>query len=85
MKSALAIYDMDRTITRKATYTPFLTHASLRLAPWRLLLMPAVLLASLAYALKWIDRGRLKEVSYQILIGGGMEPGRLEPVIESFA
>lgn len=85
MKSALAIYDMDRTITRKATYTPFLIHASLRLAPWRLLLMPGVLLASLAYALKLIDRGRLKEISYRILIGGGMEPRRLEPVIESFA
>ena len=29
MKALLAIYDMDRTITRRATYTPFLIHAAL--------------------------------------------------------
>ena len=28
MKARLAIYDMDRTITRRATYTPFLIHAA---------------------------------------------------------
>jgi HAD superfamily hydrolase (TIGR01490 family) len=85
MKSALAIYDMDRTITRRATYTPFLIHAALRLAPWRLLLMPLVLLAMAAYVLKLIDRGRLKEINYRLLIGGAIAPERLEPVIESFA
>ena len=35
-----AIYDMDRTVTRRATYTPFLLHCALRRAPWRLLLLP---------------------------------------------
>jgi hypothetical protein len=43
MKAQLAIYDMDRTITRRATYTPFLVHAALRLAPWRLVFFPLVL------------------------------------------
>ena len=37
-----AIYDMDRTVTRHATYTPFLLHCALRRAPWRLLLLPFV-------------------------------------------
>ena len=36
----LAIYDMDRTVTRRATYTPFLLHCAWRLEPWRLRLMP---------------------------------------------
>ncbi|HEX2762485.1 MAG TPA: HAD family hydrolase [Allosphingosinicella sp.] len=85
MKAQLAIYDMDRTITRRATYTPFLLHAALSLAPWRLLLFPAVLLAMAAYALKLIDRGRLKEINYDLLVGGRVTPGRLEPVIEAFA
>ncbi|HWH16729.1 MAG TPA: HAD-IB family phosphatase [Allosphingosinicella sp.] len=85
MKSQLAIYDMDRTITRRATYTPFLIHAALRLAPWRLILFPAVVLSMLAYGLKLIDRGRLKEINYRLLIGRGIPPERLEPVIESFA
>ena len=85
MKSALAIYDMDRTITRRATYTPFLIHAAMKLAPWRLALMPFVILSMLAYVAKLIDRGRLKEINYTLLIGRGVAPERLEPVIESFA
>ncbi|HEV2746063.1 MAG TPA: HAD-IB family phosphatase [Allosphingosinicella sp.] len=85
MKPALAIYDMDRTITRRATYTPFLVHAALRLAPWRLALAPLAGLAALAYGFGLIDRGRLKEVNYRLLVGGSTAPARLEPVIESFA
>ncbi len=85
MKAMLAIYDMDRTVTRRPTYTPFLIHAASRLAPWRLVLLPAVLLAALAYGLRLIDRGRLKEVSYVLLIGRRVAPERLEPVVESFA
>jgi HAD superfamily hydrolase (TIGR01490 family) len=85
MQARLAIYDMDRTITRRPTYTPFLIHVASRLAPWRLALLPAVLLATLAYGLKLIDRGRLKEASYTLLIGRGVAPERLEPVVESFA
>jgi HAD superfamily phosphoserine phosphatase-like hydrolase len=39
----------------------------------------------LAYVLKLVDRGRLKEINYALLIGRGVAPERLEPVIESFA
>jgi HAD superfamily phosphoserine phosphatase-like hydrolase len=85
MKALLAIYDMDRTVTRRATYTPFLIHAALALAPWRLILLPVVLLAMLAYLARLIDRGRLKEVNYVLLVGRAIAPDRLEPVIESFA
>jgi HAD superfamily phosphoserine phosphatase-like hydrolase len=85
MKSPLAIYDMDKTITRRPTYTPFLFHACLRLAPWRLTMLPAVGLVSLAYLLRLIDRARLKEVNYVLMIGRALPPEKLEPVIESFA
>ena len=85
MKRALAIYDMDRTITKRATYTPFLIHAALRLAPWRLALLPLVALAMLAYVVKLVDRGELKEINYQLLIGGALDPAKLDPVIQSFA
>jgi len=85
MKAQLAIYDMDRTVTRAATYTPFLVHAALKLAPWRLALMPIVLMTMLAYVAGLIDRGRLKEINYGLLIGRGIAPEKLEPVIESFA
>jgi HAD superfamily hydrolase (TIGR01490 family) len=85
MKQTLAIYDMDKTVTRAATYTPFLIHACRRLAPWRFVLLPLVGLTLLAYGLKLIDRGRLKEVNYRLLIGRGVAPERMEPVVESFA
>ena len=85
MKSALAIYDMDRTITRRATYTPFLIHAAAQLAPWRLVLAPLVVLMMLAYVLKLVDRGRLKEINYRLLVGRGISSQRLDGVIQSFA
>ncbi len=85
MRAALAIYDMDKTITRRPTYGPFLAHACVRLAPWRLVLLPVVLLGILAYVVRLIDRGRLKEWNYTLLIGRGIAPERLEPVVESFA
>jgi hypothetical protein len=53
--SDLAIYDMDRTVTRHATYTPFLLHCALRRAPWRLLLLPIVALSMLAYGTRLIE------------------------------
>jgi len=85
MKARLAIYDMDRTVTRRATYTPFLVHAASRLAPWRLLLLPLAGLLTLAWAARLVGRERLKEWNYRLLIGRGIAPERLGPVVESFA
>jgi HAD superfamily hydrolase (TIGR01490 family) len=81
----LAIYDMDRTITRHATYTPFLLHAARRLAPWRLLFVPLVVLAMLAYVAKIIDRGRLKEIAHALMLGRSASFADLTRVAESFA
>lgn len=81
----LAIYDMDRTITRTGTYTPFLFHAAWRIAPWRLLLAPAALLVMLAYAVKLIDRKRLKEINQALLLGRHIHAWELAPVTASFA
>src|SRR5437764_223649 len=85
MKVGLAIYDMDRTVTRRPTYAAFLLHTALRLAPWRLVLLPVSLLLALAYAVGAIDRSRLKELNYTLLVGRGIAPERLVPVTESFA
>ena len=80
-----AIYDMDRTVTRHATYTPFLMHCAVRRDPWRLLLLPLVLTSMLAYVLKLIDRGRLKEINHRLLLGHKRHPSELKPLVESFA
>jgi HAD superfamily hydrolase (TIGR01490 family) len=80
-----AIYDMDRTVTKRATYTPFLIHCALRRAPWRLLLLPFVLASMVAYVMKLIDRGRLKEINHHLLLGHKRHPDELKPLVESFA
>lgn len=81
----LAIYDMDRTITFRGTYTPFLIHVAQAIAPWRVLLTPLVLLAMLAYILRLIPRKRLKEINQHLMIGGRVRRDKLTPCIESFA
>jgi HAD superfamily hydrolase (TIGR01490 family) len=81
----LAIYDMDRTITKGATYTPFLLHCAKRGAPWRLLFLPLVLLSMVAYLVGLIDRAKLKEINHHLLLGARTHPRELKPLVESFA
>ncbi|HEU5066736.1 MAG TPA: HAD-IB family hydrolase [Sphingomicrobium sp.] len=81
----LALYDLDRTITRRATYTPFLIHCALRRQQWRLLFVPFVLLAMLAYGFGLFDRSRLKEICQRLLIGHEVHVRELKPLVESFA
>jgi HAD superfamily hydrolase (TIGR01490 family) len=83
--SKLAIYDMDRTVTRRPTYTPFLLHCAVRRAPWRLLLLPLVVMSMLAYLARVIDRGELKEINHRLLLGGKIHPRELKPLVDSFA
>jgi HAD superfamily hydrolase (TIGR01490 family) len=83
--SGLAIYDMDRTVTKRATYTPFLLHCALQRAPWRLLLLPFVLLSMIGYAVRLIDRARLKEINHRLLLGWRIHPRELKPLVDSFA
>jgi len=81
----LAIYDMDRTVTRTGTYTPFLIHAAKQLAPWRLALAALVPFTMAAYGLKLIDRRRLKEWNQRLLLGGAVPRAKLKPAVDGFA
>jgi HAD superfamily phosphoserine phosphatase-like hydrolase len=85
MRNKIALYDMDRTITVRGTYTPFLLHVARHMAPWRLLLAPVALFAMLAYVLHIISRQRLKEINQQLMIGGNVRRDRLAPHIQSYA
>ena len=83
--SDLAIYDMDRTVTKRPTYTPFLIHCAIRRAPWRLLFLPLVVLAMLTYLAGIIDRAELKEMCHAMLLGRAVHPRDLKPLVDSFA
>jgi HAD superfamily hydrolase (TIGR01490 family) len=81
----LAVYDMDRTVTRRATYTPFLLHCAINRAPWRLVLLPIVILSMLAYLVRLIDRGKLKEINHRLLLGDRVHLNELRSLVEGFA
>lgn len=84
-KETLHLFDLDRTITRLPTYTPFLIYAALRLAPWRLLLIPVLILYFAGYGLKWLDRKALKQAMHALLLGRRVDAARIARVTTSFA
>lgn len=79
------MYDMDRTITRAGTYSGFLIHVARRRQRWRLLLLPLVVLAGLAYSLRLIDRSRLKAINLRLLVGKRFRRDEIAPLAESYA
>jgi HAD superfamily hydrolase (TIGR01490 family) len=83
--SGLAIYDMDRTVTKRPTYTPFLLHCAWKRAPWRLMFLPVVIFLMLAYVARLIDRAKLKEINHHLLLGMRIHPSDLKPLVDSFA
>ena len=66
--NVIAVFDMDRTITRHGTFSPFLISAC-RSRPWRLLYLPLILLHMLRYKLGGLTRKELKERMQALLLG----------------
>lgn len=83
VRRPIAIFDLDRTITTRGSYTPFLIFASLRLCPWRLLAAPIAPVLMLAYKAGIISRTRLKEKMLGLFLGR-VEIWRLTPVLRNF-
>ena len=81
----IAMYDMDRTITRAGTYSGFLMHVVRRRQQWRMLLTPLVGLAGVAYSLRLIDRSRLKAINLRLLVGPRFRRDEIAPLAESYA
>ncbi|WP_326525026.1 HAD family hydrolase [Sphingomonas sp.] len=85
MTIALAIYDMDKTITRTPTWTPFLAFAMRGRARWRMALAPWAAIAGLAYLAKLIDRAELKQTTQKWLLGGSVAAERVAELSAAFA
>jgi HAD superfamily hydrolase (TIGR01490 family) len=81
----LAIYDMDRTITHAPTWTAFLIETAKAQAPWRLALLPLAGAATAAYGVKAINRGRLKQVTQQLMLGRRMRDADAKRAAARFA
>jgi HAD superfamily hydrolase (TIGR01490 family) len=81
----ISIYDMDKTITRKATFGPFLVYAAPRYRPWRLISVPLVVLATAAFGLRLVNRARLKEINLGLMLGHRINCGDLQRLSLGFA
>ncbi len=84
-KTLLAIYDMDRTITRRATYSRFLLHMAWERAPLRLIFAPILPFGLLLYATGIWKRKPLKQFSQRLLVGHRVKKSELSEYLESHA
>ncbi len=80
----IAIYDMDGTLLRGSTFTPFLIFAAKRIAPWRLLLLPAWVAMMVGHKLGFYNRTVLKHRGMALMLGQ-VDAARLERVAEVFS
>jgi HAD superfamily hydrolase (TIGR01490 family) len=81
----VTMFDLDRTITRRGTYSPFLIHAAVRRAPWRLLLVPVVLACMIGYRFGLIARKDLKQRMQALMLGRAVPRAIVAELAESFA
>lgn len=80
----IAIYDLDKTLTLRATYTPFLVYAARKAAPWRLLLLPLWIAAMIGYKLGLTNRGALKAFGMRLMVAN-MAADKLDKLAQDFA
>lgn len=81
----LAIYDMDKTITRTPSWMPWLLFYARHNAPWRLALLPLALVPALGFLLGLTGRKGLKEATQALLMGRRVEVSRVERTAAAFA
>lgn len=81
----ISVFDLDRTLTQKPTYTALLVFMAWHQARWRLLLAPVVMAAMLAYVAKLVGRRRLKEIEHALIIGKAMPRANARILAEKFA
>ncbi|MGK6318352.1 HAD family hydrolase [Sphingomonas sp. DT-204] len=85
MPHRIAIYDMDKTITRHPTWTRFLRFAVAHSGGRRAVLWPAAGAATLAYGARLIDRARLKQATQRWMLGRSLSAARAGVLAEAFA
>ncbi len=81
----IALYDLDKTITKRPTYAPFLLHCAWRHERWRLMLLPVVAASMIGYLLNFVNRGRLKEINHGLLLGPKVPAETIAALAESFS
>lgn len=81
----IAIYDLDRTVLRTPTFTLFLLWAAWRVAPWRLLALPALLLLFAGAGLGLYGRDTFKPAAIRLMLGQQIPAARAADLARRFA
>jgi len=81
----IALYDLDKTITKRPTYMPFLLHAAWRHERRRLVFLPGLLFLFGGYLFRALDRATLKERMHNMLLGSRVDADKMAEIAESFA
>ena len=81
----ISIFDLDRTITRHGTWSPFLLYAARTRAPWRLGFVPFLIAAMAAHKLGLLNRKRLKSVMHSAMLGRAVSRAEVITLAEAFA
>jgi HAD superfamily hydrolase (TIGR01490 family) len=81
----VSVFDLDRTLTRRGTYTAFLLHAARRRSPWRLLLAPVAGCHFLHHACGGTTRKQLKERLQRVFLGPTVARQEIAELARSFA
>ncbi len=81
----IAFYDMDKTLTRRATFGPFILFVLKHHRRRRLWALPMMGIVTLGYGLKLISRSRLKEINLRLLIGHRINVAEMAVIAREFA
>lgn len=81
----VAIYDVDRTITRLPTYSRFLLQSMAYRWPWRACLIPLLLPVVLPYAVCLLTRRHMKQAMHWATLGRHIPRKQAEALAEMFA
>ena len=84
MLRRFAFYDLDKTVLRHATFTPFLIFAARRRALWRVALLPVWIGAMIGYKLGLYARQTLKNFGLRLFLGRGVTEADLVALGEAF-
>jgi HAD superfamily hydrolase (TIGR01490 family) len=82
---SLSVFDLDRTLTRRPTYSAFLLFVAWQRSPWRIALAPIVAGGMLAYVAKLINRSQLKQLQQRVLIGSSIPTQEIEALAARFS
>jgi phosphoserine phosphatase len=81
----VAVYDLDGTVLRRSSFTPFLLFAARCRQPWRLAFAPAWFGAMALYKFGCFSRGALKQFGLRLFLGRRVTEPALRELSHGFA